>query len=82
MMKLRLRRQKGMGGKGAWVRNERTGEFVRYARIVSQANSGNLELEWDLPDGTYTYQENWYGKIRRETFTVPALEPNQEKGSQ
>jgi hypothetical protein len=29
---LSLRRQAGKGGKGAWVRNEDTGEFERYAR--------------------------------------------------
>jgi hypothetical protein len=37
---------------------------------VGTANSGNQTWEWDLPAGRYTYQENWYGKITRETITV------------
>lgn len=70
MKVLSLRRQFGTGGKGAWVRNEDTGEFVRFARISSTANSGNQTLEWDLPPGRYTYQENWYGKVTRKTIVV------------
>jgi hypothetical protein len=71
---LSLRRQAGKGGKGAWVRNEDTGAFERYARISHTNQSGNQTLEWDLKAGRYTYQENWYGKITRDTITVAAEE--------
>lgn len=70
MKTISLRRQAGLGGKGAWVRNEDTGEFVRYARITHTAGSGNQTLEWDLDVGKYTIQEKWYGKVTRQTIEV------------
>lgn len=60
-----------MGGKGAWVRNEQTRQFVPYTRVIGQSQRGNLTVQWELGPGTYTYQETWYGKVTRETLTVP-----------
>jgi len=71
---INLRRMAGSGGKGAWVRDDTTGEFVKPTRLVHQANSGNETWDWDLPHNghTYTYQEVWYGKKTRRTITLEA----------
>lgn len=67
---LSLRRQAGAGGKGAWVRDEISKEFLHFAEITHTANSGNQTLAWYLEAGRYTYQETWYGKVTRKTITV------------
>lgn len=69
MKTVQIRRQSGSARNG-WVRNEKTGKFLNYSRIIHQVNSGNLTVEFELPPGEYTVHENWYGKIKRNIITV------------
>jgi hypothetical protein len=65
-----LRREKKLGAKGAWVRCETDGRFLR-GDVTHAAGSGNLTLDYTLDaPGEYLAHENWYGKVSRTRYIV------------